>query len=361
MIRNAFVCLLLLIAGTPLVGQCPADSAKLDDASAKTVFGPMAETIFNVLHPVGHPVSQDSLEQALKTTVPFVESWAVTRSNSRLSSRLVDLELSRWDKQTSSGSDASGSTSITSKGSVASLFSFAVENGALTRSVSGTTLTFRTSPANVIAAIRKGGWIDAGPSVPAFDGSFESIAKRFSFFVAFDASRGNSGAGGNNGGGSGSSTVFTGDKQQLAGWGSRFEIINHRDPRDPKYSAAFQTLMQRAGVRVADRLNRAKIAQVKGFDAITQKLQTSINTHPDDESAILDDYKTADGAFRKSVCDAADSQPDAYREINGAADDVASFLVQEADLFNDIARSFTLAVEYNLTRQANTNGSLPPS
>jgi len=360
--RAIFVCLFLLLSGPALVAQCPADSHQLDDATAASVFDAYVTTVVEVRK--SHPGLSDEVlkgirADALADPIAFLKSWAVTRSDSTLASRLADLELSRWNKEASSGSGASGKTSVTSQGSVASLFSFAVENGALTRSVSGTTLTFRTSPANVVAALNRGGWIQAGTSVPAFDGSFESIAKRASFFVSFDASRGNSGGGSSN---NSSNAIFTGDRQQLSGWGSRFEIVNHRDPRDPRYSGAFRTLMRLSGKKLADRLQATKrLIDTDFAKNVSHALQESVEKHPDNKDEILKDYKIADAQFRELVCNYADSKPNTYQEINKAADEVASFLVHEADIFNNIARSWTLAAEYNVTKQANTNGSLPVS
>jgi len=121
-----------------------------------------------------------------------------------------------------------------------------------------------------------------------------------------------------------------------------------------------------AGKKVAIRLNRADITKVKGFDQIEQDLETSIKDHSEDQSAILEDYKKEDANFRKWVCDLgssdpAKSDPAKYREINDAADELAKLLVSKADLYNKIAHSFTLAAEYNFTKQANTDGSLPAS
>lgn len=367
--RAILVCLCLLLLAPVLVAQCPAGFVKLDDKAAKLVFEPIAKTMFNAYHPQGHPVSQGEIDETIKQTrVSFLESWGVARSNSTLASRLGDLEGSRFNKETSSGGGAAGNSSVTSKGSVASLFSFAVDNGALTRSVSGTTLTFRTSPANVIKALSKGGWFEAGPSVPSYnDGSFESIAKRLSFFVSFDASRGNSGngSGANN---SSSTTAFTGDRQQLSGWGARYEIINHKDPRDARYTDDFRVLMRNHGKNLADTLQK-DLSGVPEFDTvlgeITAQLQQSVAKHKDDEDAILQDYKTTDTQFLDKVCGLAESSPDTYRRVNDVVDSEVAFLVREADIFNKIAKdiklSWTLSAEYNVTKQANTNGTLPAS
>jgi hypothetical protein len=353
---------LLLILPCAAHAQCPANAKKLDDDSATRIFGPYAKTLMNE-KANNH---EDSMGETVLEKIPFLESWAVTNPKSALTSRLADLELDRWNKETSSGSGAAGKTSVASQGSVASLFSFAVENGALTRSESGTTITFRTSPANVLAALRKGGWMEAGPSVPPLNGSFESIAKRLSAFVSFDASRGNSSS-------SSSTTtttpVFSGDKQQISGWGVRYEILNKRDPRRAEYRRAFADLAHDQGRTAANQLNafasklRGQTAFQAQFKTISDDLLASIKTHSSDEKAIVTDYANADAKLRDAVCalGASDSDSDKqlYKQFVDSADAVTNLLLREADIFNDIANSWTLAAEYNVTRQANTNGSLP--
>jgi hypothetical protein len=356
--RTLYLCLVVILSAAGLPGQCTDDSAKLDDASLRLVFAAQAKSVFLTVK--NHPNNADSLQGALDDSVPFLVSWAAGRNYGKIRSRLADLELERWDKETSDSAGAAGSTSITSMGSVSSLFSFAVENGALTRTVSGTTITFRTSPANVLAALQKHGWWAAGPSVPQFDGSFESIAKRFSVFVSFDPSRGDNSNG---------NPVFTGDRQQFAGWGARFEIINKRDPRHPAYRAEFFNLMQKQGEAAANQLRDADKAIRKDprFDArykeITNALAASVGSHPTDEAAILNDYVQAAPKYQALLCSFSTSTvPEdqaVFMQNNKASDRIADLLLAKADLFNDIARSFTLAVEYNFTKQANTNGTLP--
>ncbi len=358
----SFLGMLLLILPCAAHAQCPASAKKLDDDSATRIFGPYAKTLLNE-KANNH---EDSMGETVLEKIPFLESWAVTSPKSALTNRLADLELDRWNKETSSGSGAAGKTSVASQGSVASLFSFAVENGALTRTDSGTTITFRTSPANVIAALRKGGWIEAGPNVPPFNGSFESIAKRLSAFVSFDASRGNNSSGSLT---TTTTPTFSGDKQQVSGWGVRFEILNKRDPRRPEYRRAFAALAHDQGRAAANQLNafaatlRNQTEFQATFQEISDDLLRDLNTHPGDETAIVKDYVNADAKVRGAVCTLAASNSESdkqlYKQFVENADAVTNLLLREADIFNDIANSWTLAAEYNLTRQANTDGSLP--
>ena len=97
------------------------------------------------------------------------------------------FESARTDKQVGSGASVSGSTNLVSKGSLPTVLGFAVENGALTRSVSGTTITFQGSPVGILNALESKGYVegykdDAG--VP-----FLQFLRRTAFSVSFDTSR----------------------------------------------------------------------------------------------------------------------------------------------------------------------------
>ena len=126
------------------------------------------------------------------------------------------VEATRVDKQLGAVSAASGSTTVVDKGSVPKILAFAVENGALTRTQSGTSITFRGNPLGIINALSAGS--------PPLEGPLARLA----FGFTFDASRGAA---------EGETTLFTGDEQQLTGFSAKYEILNHRDPA----SEAFQT------------------------------------------------------------------------------------------------------------------------
>jgi hypothetical protein len=275
---------------------------------------------------------------------------------------LSDLEESRWNKQTGTGASAAGSTSVVSKGSVPALFGFAVENGALTRSMSGTTITFRTSPANVIAALAKHGYINAGPAIPDYDGSFESIIKRASLYVAYDTSRGNvpgttSAATTSNGTVSSGSTPFTGDGQQLSGWGVRFDIWNRRDPRHPRYNAIWQSLGATSQQRYANRLNDLMRVLNKSNDYQTWRsnlMKTIETAKPEDYMTILKKANTDFQAMIKKALTPADEQ----QFLAPAANAEAEYASKRVKAINAMMKSFTAAFEYNVIKQANTNGQV---
>lgn len=166
---------------------------------------------------------------------------------------VASAEDARVDKQVGSGDTSAGSTSLVSKGSVPSILGFAVENGALTRETSGTTITFRGNPVGIINALGDKGYIE---SYVTSDQSTR-LLRRLSFALSFDTSRG---APTNTSGGTGN--VFTGDAQQLSSWALRFDIFNKRDPRDKNYDGAWQQLVATDAAALNAALNNLRNALV---------------------------------------------------------------------------------------------------
>src|SRR5437016_1004875 len=77
--------------------------------------------------------------------IPFVLSLAPDGGGS-IVKVLAAAEEARVDKQVGGSDQNSGSTTVVRKGSVPSVLGFAVENGAIKQSVTGTTVTFQTNP-----------------------------------------------------------------------------------------------------------------------------------------------------------------------------------------------------------------------
>ena len=71
------------------------------------------------------------------------------------------IEDNRTDKQVGSPGNAVGSTSAVSKGAVPAVLGFAVENGALTQAVSGTTVTLRGNLVGWLDLVQNQGFIAA--------------------------------------------------------------------------------------------------------------------------------------------------------------------------------------------------------
>lgn len=133
------------------------------------------------------------------------------------------IEAARVDKQLGSDSSSSGSTSVTEKGAVPRILGFAVENGALIKTQSGTTISFKANPDGIVRAL-------AG--TPLVRGPWSRIA----FGLAFDASRGAA---------EGQPAVFVGDRQQLSEFNAKYEFLNHRDPASAQFQSRVDDLYAR--------------------------------------------------------------------------------------------------------------------
>lgn len=149
----------------------------------------------------------------------------------------VAIDEARMDEQVGAPPSSSGTTNLVSKAAIPLALGLAVENGALTRSDSGTTVTFEGNPIGIFEALSKAGFTEA---YRENEGDPANILRRVSFGLTFDTSRGDH------------MGMFTGDTQQLSSWNVRVELINRRDPRDPFYGKSWSGLMEVKGVNMAE-------------------------------------------------------------------------------------------------------------
>lgn len=350
------VFLLPLAAGTQAPASAAVDLDKLFQPVVERLKG-SEQKIAELSTQMPEAEARAAVNQAMRDEVgqltPFLQPFLTEQlKKERYGFALSELEESRWNKQTGSGAAAAGTTSVVSKGSIPALFGFAVENGALTRTASGTTITFRGSPANFYSALAHGGYIPAGAAVPEWDGSFLAIAKRVSFHVAFDASRGNTGDSG--------TAVFTGDRQQLAGWGIRTEVVNKRDPRRGEYERAWSELMDREGLTFINDFNAlmSVIEPNAKFQAWRTKLQNKIATAREEQ--FLGILKDAFPEFAQVAGEIAASNALFDATLRRAAASGASFAMTRRTRINSIMKSWTAAVEYNVVKQGSASGATPP-
>jgi hypothetical protein len=131
---------------------------------------------------------------------------------------LQKYEDERADKQLGATSSASGTTTLVSKGTVPKILGLAVENGAVARSQSGTTVTFRSNLGGAARALAGKGYLQLTP----IDDAAMGLLSRLAVSASFDTSRGTA---------EGEDPTFTGDEQQLSQWTARLQIVNHRDPQ----------------------------------------------------------------------------------------------------------------------------------
>jgi hypothetical protein len=297
-----------------------------------------------------------SIGSAVTANVPlFLEFLGYRQS-------LSDLEEARFDKQEgSSTSGGAGSTTLATKGNIPSLLGFAVENGALTRSVTGTTATFTAVPWNVIRALQEHNYLRSGPTPQP--GTLEGLLSDVGVYVSFDASRGAGGSTDSTG-----TPELTGDKQQVSGYGVHFSILNWRDPRNVRYARLWNKLRDNRGRDLANRLNDVATllragtessgrAQpwVADFEAWRQDTITKL------EAASVDDVeKTIAGqadAFKAII----DKYPELQTRVRAADAALSDFFLSRNNQITKITKAWTLAFDYSVLRQANTNGTVDAS
>jgi hypothetical protein len=138
----------------------------------------------------------------------------------------------RVDKQVAAAPAANGGTSLATKGSVPAILGFAVENGALTQQVSGTTVTFRGNPIGIVKALQAKGLVDIYESVRRDPAA--AFAAKWSFAASFDTSRGTPAG------------TLLANGQQLSAWSVRYEIHNERNAGSMDYAYKWSRLAENA-------------------------------------------------------------------------------------------------------------------
>ncbi len=117
------------------------------------------------------------------------------------------------DKQTgASSTGGSKAAGLTTKGLGPDIFGLAVENGVLTQSTSGSTVTFTGNPHGIIAALAGKGFFQTR----GIDG-FANVASIFSFSTSFS--------------GATASAASDSTSTKWSQYAVHVELINHRDPR----------------------------------------------------------------------------------------------------------------------------------
>lgn len=200
-----------------------------------------------------------------------------------------DVDEARVDKQVGSSSSSAGSTSLTSKGSVPAILGFAVENGALESSTSGTSITFTGRPVQIIQALQDIGWtegykvIESNPSL--------GFLNRFAFGVTFDTSR------------TGQNSTFTGNANQLSEFTLHLDIINDRDPRHKRYDKMWEELRKSVADEMA--LNLFKVTdEILMSDTYATVFNPWLDTTLDDiTNAILQGGTVKDNDAVNQVLD----------------------------------------------------------
>jgi hypothetical protein len=280
-------------------------------------------------------------------------------------------EIQEWrtDVQTGSPASSTGTTSLVSKGSVPSLLGLAVEDGALTQTASGTSVTFRTNPTGLISALQKHGYAESGPA--SYKDPVVEFVSKVSAAITFNTGAGNNATTTTSSGttasqGSQAQGILTGSAQQISSFDFRYDIYNHRDPRDNKYVHVWEGLRNRQLKTLGDKVN-AFANQLKGilstgefepvqhakFQAWEASAQAKIDSSDANAAA------TAPNSVDAVVLSIADDFVKTFGNdpaIKAAADAAgrafSGYLTGTKNTRNMISSSPIVTLEYTDTRQA---------
>jgi hypothetical protein len=250
----------------------------------------------------------------------------------------ADVDEVRVDKQVGSGSSSSGSTSLTSKGSVPAILGFAVENGALESSTSGTTITFRGRPVQIVQALQDIGFTDSYKVIENNQGL--GFLNRFSFAVSFDTSRSNQ------------TSTFTGNANQLSEYSFHVDLINHRDPRDKRYDPKWNELQTGVAQEMANNLFKVtdEILMSDNYQAVFSPwLDATVDQIAD---AILQNGKVKDNDALNKVLDEQlgsiplPTSPTSLTTISAFAQSTDKMLAARKDILSFVGTAAIFTFDY---------------
>jgi hypothetical protein len=332
----------LLTLAALLALACPAAAQTITDPAvhlansirgrAGEIAGLKQQAAVRPLNPGEAASSTVSLQADIDRIYLSLEPQVSLRALQALEERRADKQLGE-----SSGSTA-GSTSLVSKGGKPAIFALAVENGALAQDVSGTTVTFRGTPAGVIKAFGRTGYFQTLKT----DDAAVAVLQKFSFAASFDTSRGVA---------EGGQATFTADRGQFSGASVRWSAIDHKDPRaavnDRRWGAfAFTQTDLDAAALAAFAALRADPA----IDAWVADTQQAIAAAPADEvqAVVIARFRQLAGveiapATRAAVMEAG-------RQFEG-------LLKRRADVLREIEGGGQLVFDWAYQRPATGTGS----
>jgi len=259
------------------------------------------------------------------------------------------LQIRRVDVQVGSASGAAGSTNLVPSGSVPALLGLAVEYGGLTQAFSGTTVTFRTTPAKLVGAFAN---VYGPDAKPPSDRTLLAL-ERLSLSVSFDTSRTSSA---NTNGGS----TLLANYQQLSQVTARYIIHNDRDPLAARNWKEILNLSNSA--HALDVANAGK-NMVEPLAAL-QQYTDALNQAGKDFENIKDNPSEA--SLRKIITDYIEKinlltplVPDWQERVRAYVEARMKLNEDASKIYQRIARAPSLTLEYDLNRPPVVSASEP--
>jgi hypothetical protein len=255
---------------------------------------------------------------------------------------LVEAEEARVDKQMGTEPSTGGSTSLVVKGGAPAVLGFAVENGALTRNVDKTTVTFRGNPLGVYHALANHGFFQS--ALDDENDPITRVLRKTSFAFSFDTSRG------------AQAGVFTATKQQLSAVSARIEFVNKRKPI--LYLKEWNDFLSTKVLAFADTLRDSKPALVTTESSQELKWRDpALQQWYADTQAALAIAKTDEiESVLRSRLDKlpiADLSPATVAQLNGIEEKIGAYLKGRDEVLDKIAKGTLVTLEYTNKREVN--------
>jgi hypothetical protein len=249
------------------------------------------------------------------------------------------LELRRVDKQVGASSGTSGSTNLVPSGSVPAVLGLAVEYGGMTETFSGTTATFRTTPAKMIGAMTKTYGADVSPP----EDNTLAVLQRLSLSASFNTS-GTTAASTNSG------TQLQANPNQFSQASARFILIHDRDPLAVKNWRNIRALSLAPPSQVLANAARDLIAPLLATNGYDTALNTAMsvvdaNTANPNQDALQNALIAYVTNIQQLVAQVRDwqSRVNSYLSARIALDKATKKLYQQ------ISRAPSLSLEYDYT------------
>ena len=345
-IRTAFY-VFLLIGATVMRAQAqnPQSPAETSPGAANN-----SDCLGGLVKALKDKLASDNRDTALNGAHRVIQQWPVyvcEFTTDAVKSRLLTIaEEKRLDKQPGAPSNSSGSTSLVSKGSSPWLLGFALEHGGLTQTTDGNTVTFRGNVTNSIRALLDSTYLGSY-QLKENDPMVQALAK-LSFGVSFDASGSQTTA----------SQGFSPSKNNFSGFSSKYEILNHRDPRDSRYRSKWSALAANQAASLASRIGSLDevitVTHASAFGEWFSAVRQAIDNLPPGAT---------EAQVRQVVEDAAKSFHDKFWELSDVKVSVAaltsgmsSFLESQDKTVDEIRGTPLITVEYNYNRQTTASG-----
>ena len=285
--------------------------------------------------------TRGQIAQELRADLSLLVAWLYRPVMER--GLLSAIEQKQLNKQVGASGGTPGSTSVASRGLAPELIGFAVENGALQQTVTGTILTVRGNPAGILTALAKKNLVSVADTFRP--NSELRFLKRFSFSGTFDISRGTE------------KDIFLANRDQLTGFSARLDLYNHRAPKDPKWDNEWEAVRDsKLAVEAANQLasllesdNQFKAWLESARNAVEASTVTSLHQLLEQHLNTLRDMLSNVPAIMDQV------------RIVGAL--MESYASGRNQLIDRVTKSAIVTLEYNNTRQvvqANQTAQKPP-